>query len=67
VVISRYGATIGVILGAALTRALSGQGIEVLSVPVGRLALLLVLAGVIRVLAALWPARMRVLTAIATA
>jgi putative ABC transport system permease protein len=75
VVISIYGATIGVVLGVvlgvSLTKALSGQGIQVLSVPVWRLALFLVLVGVIGVLAALWPARraarMQVLTAIATA
>jgi putative ABC transport system permease protein len=74
VVISVYGATLGlvlgVVLGVALTRTLSSQGIEVLSVPVGRLALSLALSASIGVLAALWPARraarLQVLTAIAT-
>ena len=75
VVISLYGATLGVglgvLLGVALTRALAGQGITVLSVPYGRLLMFLVLAGVLGVFAALWPARraarLRVLDAIATA
>ena len=70
VVISLYGATLGVVLGIALTRSLSGQGIEVLTVPVGRLAVFLVLASSIGVLDTLWPARraacLQVLTAIAT-
>ncbi len=61
VLISLYGATLGlvlgVVLGVALVRALSSQGIAVLSVPVPRLALFLVLAAVVGVLAALWPAR----------
>lgn len=75
VVISLYGATLGLVLGTvlgvALTRALAGQGITVLSVPYGRLLLFLALAGVIGVVAALWPARraarLHVLDAIATA
>ena len=74
VVISLYGASLGLVLGVALgialTRSLSGQGIEVLSVPVGRLLLFLTLASSIGVLAALWPARraarLHVLAAIAT-
>ena len=75
VVISLYGATMGLVLGTVfgvtLTRALADQGIEVLSVPVGRLLVFLVIAGVIGVLAAVWPARraakLKVLDAIATA
>lgn len=61
VAIAVYGALLGVVLGlvfgVALQRALSGQGIQVLSVPVGRLVVFLVLAAVVGVLAAVWPAR----------
>jgi putative ABC transport system permease protein len=75
VVISVYGASLGlvlgVVLGIALTGSLSGQGIEVLSVPVLRLAGFLAVSASIGVLAALWPARraarLRILTAIAAA
>jgi putative ABC transport system permease protein len=75
VIISLYGATLGLVLGAvfgiSLTRALAGQGIEVLSVPVGRLLAFLLVAALIGVLAAVWPARraarLKVLDAIATA
>lgn len=75
VVISLYGATLGLVLGAvfgiSLTRALAGQGIEVLSVPYGRMLVFLLLAAVVGVLAAVWPARraarLKVLDAIATA
>jgi putative ABC transport system permease protein len=75
VIISLYGATLGLVLGAvfgiSLTRALASQGIEVLSVPVGRLLAFLVVAALIGVLAAVWPARraarLKVLDAIATA
>ena len=74
IVISVYGATLGLVLGLALglalTRSLSTQGIEVLSVPVLRLAVFLALAASIGVLAALWPARraarLKILAAIAT-
>lgn len=69
-VISLYGATLGLVLGVALTSSLAGQGIGVLSVPVGQPALFLALAVAIGVLAALWPARRaarpQVLAAIAT-
>lgn len=75
VVISLYGATLGLVLGAVfgtqLTRALAGQGIETLSIPYGRLLVFLLLAAVVGVLAAVWPARraakLQVLDAIATA
>ena len=75
VVISVYGATLGVLLGAvvgiSLTRSLAGQGIEVLTVPYPRLVVFLLLAAVVGVLAAVWPARraarLKVLDAIATA
>ena len=62
---------LGTVLGVSLTRALRDEGIEVLSVPVGRLLAFLAIAGVIGVLAAVWPARraakLKVLDAIATA
>ncbi len=55
--------------GVSLTRALSGQGIEVLVVPGARLAAFLLVGAVIGVLAAVWPARraarLQVLDAIA--
>jgi putative ABC transport system permease protein len=73
VVISVYGACLGLVLGTvfgvSLARALSGQGIEVLVVPGARLAAFLVVGAVIGVLAAVWPARraarLQVLDAIA--
>ncbi|SEG66577.1 putative ABC transport system permease protein [Thermomonospora echinospora] len=72
VVIALFGALlgigIGVLFGSATQRALVDQGLTVLSVPVVTLAVYLVLAAVIGVLAALWPAwragRMDVLKAI---
>ena len=74
VVISLLGAALGVGLGVAfgiaLQRALSSEGIDVLSVPVGQLAVFVGLAGVVGVLAAVWPgrraARLDVLKAITT-
>ncbi|MEV4253951.1 FtsX-like permease family protein [Spirillospora sp. NPDC049652] len=74
VVIAVFGALlgigIGVAFGAALQHALRKQGLSELSVPVGTLATYLVVAAVIGVLAALWPAwragRMDVLKAIST-
>ena len=73
VVISVFGAVLGLVLGSAfgisLTRALAGQGIEVLVVPGWRLALFLLIAALVGVLAAVWPARraarLQVLEAIA--
>jgi len=73
VVISVYGAALGLALGTvfgvSLTRALAGQGIEVLVVPGTRLAAFLLVGAVIGVLAAVWPARraarLQVLDAIA--
>ncbi|MCO5997120.1 ABC transporter permease [Actinoallomurus rhizosphaericola] len=63
------GLAIGVVAGIGFQRALRGQGLNVLSVPVTTLAGYLVLSAVIGVLAAPWPAwrasRMDVLTAIA--
>jgi len=74
VVIALFGALlgigIGVVFGWAIQRALSEEGLNVLSVPAGTLVVYLVVAAVIGVLAALWPAwragRMDVLKAIAT-
>lgn len=74
VVISLLGAALGVGLGVAfgiaLQRALSSEGIDVLSVPVGQLAVFVGFAGVVGVLAAVWPgrraARLDVLKAITT-
>jgi putative ABC transport system permease protein len=73
VVISVYGAALGLVLGTvfgvSLARALAGQGIEVLVVPGARLAAFLLVGAVIGVLAAVWPARraarLKVLDAIA--
>ncbi|TDD63605.1 ABC transporter permease [Actinomadura rubrisoli] len=74
IVIAVFGALlgmgIGLAFGAALQRALKDDGLGVLSIPVGSLITYLVVAGVIGVLAALWPAwragRMDVLKAIST-
>ncbi len=74
VVIAVLGATLGVVLGigfgVALMYALRDQGLEVISVPWGQLAVFLVLALLIGVLAAVLPARraarLDVLRAIAT-
>ncbi|PSK93829.1 putative ABC transport system permease protein [Haloactinopolyspora alba] len=51
------GVALGVVFGIALQQAVSGQGLEVLALPAGRLAVFVVLAGVVGVLAAVWPAR----------
>ena len=73
-VIAVYGAVIGLVLGVwfavALQRTLVDQGIEVLDIPWVGLLGFLVIAGVVGVLAALWPAfragRLNVLEAITT-
>ncbi|WP_236008531.1 ABC transporter permease [Actinomadura physcomitrii] len=72
IVIAVFGAVlgmgIGVAFGAALQNALKDDGLGVLAVPYGTLGVYLVVAAVIGVLAALWPAwragRMDVLKAI---
>ena len=51
------GLTLGVGFGAVMQRVLSGEGIERLAIPAGQLVVFLVLAALIGVLAALWPAR----------
>ncbi|MEU8120776.1 FtsX-like permease family protein [Spirillospora sp. NPDC049024] len=64
------GMGIGVAFGAALQNALADKGLGVLAVPYGTLVVYLLVAAVIGVLAALWPAwragRMDVLKAIST-
>ncbi|MGL4743372.1 MAG: ABC transporter permease [Dermatophilaceae bacterium] len=74
VAIAVLGAVLGVGLGlvfaVALQRSLADDGIEVLAVPGGQLAGFVLVAGMVGVLAALWPghraARLDVLRAIAT-
>jgi len=74
VAISLLGAVLGIglglIFGISLQQAISDQGIAVLNVPVVQLLIFVVLAGVVGVLAAVWPARraarMDVLRAITT-
>jgi len=73
-VIAIYGAVVGLVLGlwfaVALQRTLVDQGIDVLDIPWLGLLIFLVVAGVVGVLAALWPAfragRLNVLRAIST-
>ncbi|MGP4028639.1 ABC transporter permease [Actinomadura sp. 3N407] len=64
------GMGIGIAFGAALQNALADEGLGVLAIPYGTLVVYLVVAAVIGVLAALWPAwragRMDVLKAIST-
>jgi putative ABC transport system permease protein len=74
VAIALLGAVLGVVLGLgagwALQRSLADDGIDVLAVPFAQLAVFVALAGVVGVLAALWPgrraARLDVLKAITT-
>jgi putative ABC transport system permease protein len=60
-VISLLGAVLGVglglVFGIALQRSQADSGIEVLSIPGGQLAIFVVLAALVGVLAAVWPAR----------
>jgi putative ABC transport system permease protein len=51
------GVGLGLVFGVALQRALSGEGLELLSVPWVQLAVFVVLAALVGILAALWPAR----------
>jgi putative ABC transport system permease protein len=74
VVIAVFGATLGLVVGVvfgwALQRAMAEEGVDVLSIPFGQLALYAAAAAVIGVIAAIWPARraarMDVLRAITT-
>jgi putative ABC transport system permease protein len=74
VAIALLGAVLGVVLGLgagwALQHSLAGDGIDVLSIPFAQLGVFVVLAGLVGVLAALWPgrraARLDVLRAITT-
>ncbi|WP_433157768.1 ABC transporter permease [Kribbella sp. CA-247076] len=64
------GLTIGVVFAASVQRVMVGNGLSVLDVPVLQLLVAVLLAGVVGVLAAVWPsrraARLDVLRAIAT-
>jgi putative ABC transport system permease protein len=72
--IAVFGAVLGLVLGLSygslFTRTLRSQGLDKLSVPWGQAVAFLVVAGVVGVLAALWPgiraARTRPLEAITT-
>jgi putative ABC transport system permease protein len=61
IVIAVLGAVLGVglglLFGVALQQAVSSEGLDVLSVPWAQLAIFVALAGLVGVLAALWPAR----------
>jgi putative ABC transport system permease protein len=61
VILATFGAVIGIVIGTlmglALVSSLRQQGITETSVPVGRLILFLVLAALLGLLAASWPAR----------
>ena len=51
------GVGLGLVFGISLRQALSGDGVSVLSVPVGQLAVFVLLSALVGVLAAVWPAR----------
>jgi putative ABC transport system permease protein len=51
------GIVLGVVFGVALQSALSEEGLEVLAIPWARLAGFVLLAALVGVLAAVWPAR----------
>jgi putative ABC transport system permease protein len=61
VIIATFGAIIGIVIGTALGLALASSlrhgGVTNIAVPVGSLVLFLVLAAVLGVIAATWPAR----------
>ncbi|HET6919286.1 MAG TPA: FtsX-like permease family protein, partial [Jiangellaceae bacterium] len=64
------GVGLGIVFGIALQRSQAGEGLEVLAIPWIQLVIFVLLAGVVGVLAALWPAyraaRLDVLRAITT-
>ena len=51
------GLAVGILFGWALQQALSDLGIDRLAIPVGQLIIMLVVAALIGVVAAIWPAR----------
>jgi putative ABC transport system permease protein len=51
------GLVVGILFGWAMQRALSDEGIDRLAIPVGQLVLMLIVAALIGVVAAIWPAR----------
>ena len=51
------GLTVGVFFGWALVRALADEGVTDFAVPAGQLVIFLVTAGLVGVVAAIWPAR----------
>ena len=61
VVIALIGATLGLVIGVAfgwaMQRALADQGVSKLSIPVGQMVLMVVVAALLGVVAAIWPAR----------
>ena len=61
VIVAVLGAVLGVVMGiafgVALQTAIADQGIDVLSIPWGRLSVFIVVAGLVGVLAAVFPAR----------
>ena len=50
------GLVVGILFGWAMQRALSNVGIDRLAIPFGQLVFLLVLAALLGVVAAIWPA-----------
>jgi putative ABC transport system permease protein len=74
VVIAVFGAVVGAVIGTALGAALAGSlrnnGVTDVSIPVGRLIVFLIIAGLLGLGAAIWPARraakLDILQAIAT-
>ena len=51
------GVGLGLVFGVSIQQALSDQGVSVLSIPAGQLAVFVVLSALVGVLAAVWPAR----------
>ncbi|SEE82062.1 ABC transporter permease [Jiangella alba] len=51
------GVALGLLFGVSLQRAIADDGLEVLSIPGGQLIVFVVLAAIVGVLAAVWPAR----------
>jgi putative ABC transport system permease protein len=74
VIIALFGTLLGLIIGIffgwALVNALASEGLNVLSLPPGRLIVLVILGALVGILAAWWPARraskLDILDAIAT-